>query len=83
LQISPSLWRSLIKPAWKSVLGEDRRQSPHAVFFLHSCGDFGEIVPDVVDLGFHILHPVQPECMNPAAVKKDWGGRIALCATLG
>jgi uroporphyrinogen decarboxylase len=83
MQISPSLWRSLIKPAWKSVLDEVRRQHPRAVFFLHSCGDIGEILGDVVELGFHILHPVQPECMDPAAVKRSWGKRIALCATLG
>ncbi len=83
MQISPSLWRSLIKPAWKAVLDEVRRQYPQSIFFLHSCGDIREIVGDVVELGFHILHPVQPECMDPLAVKKEWGSRIALCATLG
>jgi uroporphyrinogen decarboxylase len=83
MQISPSLWRSLIKPAWKGVLDTVRREHPQAVFFLHSCGDIAEIVPDIVELGFHILHPVQPECMKPWEVKERWGGRIALCATLG
>jgi uroporphyrinogen decarboxylase len=83
MQISPALWRSLIKPAWKAVLAEVRRLHPGAVFFLHSCGDISEIVPDVVELGFQILHPVQPECMDTARVKREWGDRIALCATLG
>ncbi len=52
-------------------------------FFLHSCGNITDIVADIVELGFHILHPIQPECMDPAAVKARWGGQIVACATLG
>jgi uroporphyrinogen decarboxylase len=83
MQISPSIWRSLIKPAWKRVLDQVRREAPSAVFFLHSCGNITEIVPDIAEAGFQILHPVQPECMDPAAVKAAWGGKLILCATLG
>ncbi|HTO24122.1 MAG TPA: uroporphyrinogen decarboxylase family protein [Spirochaetia bacterium] len=83
MQVSPSLWRGLIKPAWKSVLDAVRARFPGAVFFLHSCGAITEIVPDIVELGFHILHPIQPECMDAAGVKNRWGSRIVACATLG
>jgi len=83
MQISPELWRTLIKPAWRSVLDTVRARFPGAVFFLHSCGAITEIVPDIVELGFHILHPVQPECMDAAGVKSRWGARIVTCATLG
>ena len=83
MQVSPEIWRSVIKPAWKSVLDTVRKQFPGAVFFLHSCGNIEAIVADIVELGFHILHPIQPECMDPAEVKKAWGARIVPCATLG
>ncbi|MGA2765480.1 MAG: uroporphyrinogen decarboxylase family protein [Spirochaetia bacterium] len=83
MQISPQVWRAFIKPAWKRVLDSVRLRQPSAVFFLHSCGNIAEIVPDVVELGFHILHPVQPECMDAAGLKRAWGDRITLCATLG
>lgn len=83
MQISPAIWRSLIKPAWKRVLAEVRRESPSAVFFLHSCGNITEIVPDIAEAGFQILHPVQPECMDQQAAKEKWGGKLILCATLG
>jgi len=83
MQIAPSLWRALIKPAWKAVLDAVRARFPGAVFFLHSCGAITEIVPDIVELGFHILHPIQPECMDAAGVKNRWGSRIVACATLG
>jgi uroporphyrinogen decarboxylase len=83
MQISPPLWRSIVKPAWKSVLDAVRREYPEARFFLHSCGDITPVVGDVVELGFHVLHPVQPECMDPASLKERFGDRIVLCATLG
>ncbi len=83
MQISPAVWRSLIKPAWKSVLDAVRHSFPRAVFFLHSCGNITDIVPDIVELGFHILHPIQPECMDVRKVKSEWGKRIVPCATLG
>jgi uroporphyrinogen decarboxylase len=83
MQISPALWRAFIKPAWKSVLDAVRARFPNTAFFLHSCGNVTDIVPDIVELGFHILHPVQPECMDAAAVKRRWGGLIVPCASLG
>jgi uroporphyrinogen decarboxylase len=83
LQVSPALWRSLVKPAWRRVLDTVRARHPRTAFFFHSCGDITDIVPDIVELGFSILHPVQPECMDAAAVKAAWGSRIVPCATIG
>jgi len=82
MQISPHLWRKYIKPAWKKVLEAVRKDFPEAGFFLHSCGDITCIVPDIVELGFHILHPVQPECMNLKKIKKEVGKYLVLCATI-
>ena len=41
------------------------------------------MVADVAEIGFHVLHPVQPECMDAPAIKQRLGDRIVLCATLG
>lgn len=82
MQIAPSHWRRFIKPVWARILQRLRATSPGTRFFLHSCGDIHEILDDIVEVGFHVLHPVQPECMDFAAVQKRLGHRIALCATL-
>ena len=37
----------------------------------------------MAEIGFHELHPVQPECMDAHSLKKKFGDRIVLCATLG
>ncbi|MFB0547174.1 MAG: uroporphyrinogen decarboxylase family protein, partial [Anaerolineae bacterium] len=83
MQISPALWRQLVKPAWQEVLITVREKYPNTAFFLHSCGNIRPIVPDIIELGFDILHPVQPECMDPVKLKKEFGDRILLCGTLG
>jgi len=82
MQIAPALWRQRIRPAWQRVLGVVRRRFPRVRFFFHCCGKIDPIVPDIVELGFHILHPVQPECMDFGAVYRQYGGRIALAATI-
>lgn len=82
MQISPALWRRFIKPAWQGVLDCVRAQSPEARFFLHSCGQIAPIVADIVELGFHILHPIQPECMDFAEIHREFGAQILLAATL-
>jgi uroporphyrinogen decarboxylase len=82
MQLAPALWRRLVKPAWRRVLEAVRTQFPEVRFFLHCCGKIDPIVPDIVELGFHVLHPVQPECMDFGAVYGQYGRRIALSATL-
>jgi uroporphyrinogen decarboxylase len=82
MQISPALWRRFIKPHWNDILSAVRSGYPRSIFFLHSCGNIREIMPDIVELGFHILHPVQPECMEFTKVKEEYGKDILLCATL-
>jgi uroporphyrinogen decarboxylase len=82
LQLAPELWRRFIKPRWREVLDAVRSRFPDCRFFLHSCGDIRALLPDIVELGFHILHPVQPECMDLAAVKREFGRELVLCATL-
>lgn len=82
MQISPQLWRRFFKPGWKRVIEAARRESPGARFFLHSCGKIDQIVPDIIEVGFDILHPLQPECMSFEQIYRQYGGEIVLAATI-
>ncbi len=82
MQLSPDMWRKTIKPHWCDILDTVRRSFPDCIFFLHSCGKIEAIIPDIIDAGFHILHPIQPECMDFAAIRKEYGKRITLCACM-
>jgi len=82
MQIAPDMWRRFIRPRWSGLLDDLRRRFPRVRTFLHSCGCIEAIIPDIVDLGFDMLHPLQPECMDFAKLHRRFGRHIALCATL-
>lgn len=82
MQISPVWWRRYFKPAWQRVLSTVRQEFPDVRFFLHSCGNICAIIPDMIELGFDVLHPLQPECIDFATVYRQYGKYIALCATI-
>lgn len=82
LQISPVMWRAYVKPRWAAVLGAIRSAYPGALFFLHTCGRIEEIVDDLVELGFDLLHPLQPECNDLEAVAARVRGRLTVWGTI-
>jgi uroporphyrinogen decarboxylase len=82
MQIAPELWRRYVKPAWRQVIEKVRAETPQVRFFLHSCGRIDRILPDIVELGFHILHPLQPECMDFEEVYRQFGEQTVLSASL-
>lgn len=82
MQIAPAVWRRFIKPAWRRVLDAARAAAPGVRLFLHSCGRIEAIIPDIIELGFDILHPIQPECLDFAALHRRYGETLVLCATI-
>jgi len=82
MQIAPNLWRQYVKPAWKRVIDAVRAEAGSVKFFLHCCGKIDAIVPDIVELGFDVLHPVQPECMDFEDTYRRYGRQILLAATI-
>jgi uroporphyrinogen decarboxylase len=41
-----------------------------------------EVMEDLIEIGFDIIDPIQPECMNPYEVKKRFGHRMTLHGTI-
>ncbi len=76
--VPPEQWRALDKPAWRRIISETRKVNPDVRFFFHSDGNLTPIIDDLIEVGFDILNPIQPECVNPAEIKAKWGTRITL-----
>lgn len=47
----------------------------------HSCGSIRGIIPDLIDLGVDVIHPIQAlaKGMEPEGLKQDFGARVAFC----
>ena len=81
--MSPRVWREWLKPRLARVIDAAREVHPEVVFFYHSDGFIEPIIPDLIEIGINALNPLQPECMDPAVIKKRYGDRLAFWGTVG
>jgi len=72
--IRPDLYRKLIKPKQKRLV-EAIKKKTQAKLFYHSCGATFDLIPDLIDLGFDILNPVQVSArgMDTKRLKQTYG----------
>ncbi|MDR2552791.1 MAG: hypothetical protein LBD31_06490 [Treponema sp.] len=83
MMISPDLYRELIKPRLAKVIKAARDVKPGILIFYHGDGNLQAIIPDLIEAGVDILNPVQPECMDPALIKAQYGSRLSFWGTIG
>lgn len=81
--ISPAMWRRVFKPRIKTIIDACRAVNPELFVFWHSDGNIAPIVPDLIAIGVDVLNPVQPDVMDPAALKQQFGERLAFWGTVG
>lgn len=75
--ISPDLYREMIKPKQRRLLEAIKRKTDAKVYY-HGCGAVYELIPDLIELGFDILNPVQVSArgMDTERLKKEYGDDI-------
>ncbi len=57
LLISPADWRRFVKLHLAEIFGTARAAG--RVVFLHSCGNIRAVVPDLIEIGLDVLHPIR------------------------
>ena len=74
LIMSPDTWQEMIRP------GEQREydlvHSYGKDVWVHSCGNIEKIIPSLIEMGLDVLNPVQPEAMDIAILKKEYGDKL-------
>ena len=83
LMIGPATWRLHFKDRLARVINIAREESPDLLIFYHCDGNFTRLVPDLVDIGVNIINPIQPDCMDAAAIKREFGDRLAIWGAVG
>lgn len=76
--MSPQIFHELIYPFYRLVGEAIHESGMH--FWLHSCGDNTLLLPDLIEAGVDIFHPVQKHTMDERAVAEEFGGRISFLA---
>lgn len=83
LMMKPETWRTWLKPVMHRAIAAAKSAKPDVIAYYHSDGVINDIIPDLVEIGVDVLNPVQPECMDPAALKSQYGDRLSFWGTIG
>lgn len=78
LQISPKMYREMIKPYHKQQCDFIHKNYPHIKVLMHCCGAIFDLIPDYIEIGVDILNPVQISAkgMDPQRLKDTYGKQI-------
>ena len=82
LFVNPKMWCSIDKPRLKYLISEAKKIKPDIHIFIHSDGNLREIMLDLIEIGFDVINPIQPESMDPVEIKRLYGDRITLHGTI-
>jgi uroporphyrinogen decarboxylase len=80
--ISAALWRRLLKPRMARFFAEVKAVNPRVKIAYHCDGAIEPIIPDLIEIGLDVLNPVQPACMDPAALKRRYGKNLCFWGTI-
>jgi uroporphyrinogen decarboxylase len=75
--IRPDLYRKMVKPKQRRLVEAIKKKTGAKIFY-HSCGATYDLIPDLIELGFDILNPVQISAkgMDTRRLKQDFGRDI-------
>lgn len=65
LFISPKSFRQFVLPAFRRLIAVGKKYGKRIM--LHSCGSIYRIIPDLIDSGVDILHPIQAQAAGMSA----------------
>ena len=80
--IAPEQWQQIFKPRMANFISTLREINPDIKIAYHSDGNIYQIIPDLIEIGVDVLNPIQPACMDPAKVKKDFGDKLCFWGTM-
>ena len=76
LLISPEMWRKYVKTRYKKLISVIK--SYGLKYCHHSCGGIRPIIPDLIEIGIDVLHPIQPLAagMNNKELSREFGKEL-------
>jgi len=67
LFISPDAFRRFILPSFKRLIAVGKKYNK--IVMLHSCGSIYRIIPDLIEAGVDVLHPIQAQATGMSAAE--------------
>lgn len=79
LMLSPDMVRRFIIPSCKKLVEQAHSYGLKVIY--HSCGSIVDIIPDLIEAGVDIIHPIQALAagMEPQGLKEKFGDKVSFC----
>jgi len=74
-------WQRFFKPRLREMYAAAKKKG--CAVMSHSCGDNTPLFPDLIEIGVDIFDPLQPEVMDVAFIKKEYGKDLVFFGGLG
>lgn len=75
---SLEIFRTFFKPYYQRFIQKAHSLGMHV--WLHSCGDIHLYLPDLVEMGLDVIHPIQKHTMDETAIAQEFGDKICILA---
>lgn len=83
LLMSREMYKEWFWPGHAAVVAAARKVRPSIPISYHSDGNCWDVIPDLIEAGVTVLNPVQPECLDLAAVKREFGSDLMFWGGIG
>ncbi|MCP1102964.1 uroporphyrinogen-III decarboxylase [Aequitasia blattaphilus] len=79
LMLSPEMVRQFIIPGAKKLVAQAHEYGLKVIY--HSCGSIRDVIPDLIEAGVDIVHPIQALAagMEPQELKAEFGDQVSFC----
>ncbi len=79
LMLSPEMVRRFVIPGCKKLVEQAHSYGLKVIY--HSCGSIVDIIPDLIEAGVDIVHPIQAlaKGMEPENLKEKFDGQVSFC----
>ena len=73
---SLDIFREFFKYYYKRLFDQAHELGTH--FWLHCCGDIEMFLPDFIEIGLDVIHPIQKNTMDEREIARKYGDKICI-----
>ncbi|MCD8185773.1 MAG: uroporphyrinogen decarboxylase family protein [Rikenellaceae bacterium] len=79
LMVGPDALREFVWDGTRQFIRQAKSYGLKVIF--HSCGSIYDVIPDLIELGVDVIHPIQALAANmePQKLKDSFGDRVSFC----
>ncbi len=79
LMLSPDMIRRFVLPGCRKLVEQAHSYGLKVIY--HSCGSIADIIPDLIEAGVDVIHPIQALAagMEPQKLRDKFGNRVSFC----